>query len=89
MYQYDAYHSLSIEGYEVTPELIERVRSSEWNPDANQSDTDQRNAMAAKGYANAFICVCESVQKVFAGGKKTSEGASSAVCHDDIVRNLS
>ena len=68
LYQYDAYHSLSIEGYEVTPELIERVRSGEWNPDANQSDTDRRNAMAVKGYANAFICVCESVQKVFAGG---------------------
>ena len=27
LYQYDAYHSLSIEGYEVTPELIERARS--------------------------------------------------------------
>src|SRR6478609_4267970 len=27
----DAYHSLSIEGYKVTPELIEQVRSGTWN----------------------------------------------------------
>jgi len=26
----DAYHSLSIEGYRVTPALIERVRSGTW-----------------------------------------------------------
>ena len=68
LYQYDAYHSLSIEGYEVTPELIGRARTGEWNPDANQSDAEQRNAMAAKGYAETFMCVCESVQKVFDGG---------------------
>lgn len=68
LYQHDAYHSLSIEGYEVTPELIERVRIGEWHPDINQSDAEQRNAMAAKGYADAFMYVCESVQKVFDGG---------------------
>ncbi len=67
LYQHDAYHSLSIEGYEVTPELIERVRTGEWNPDVNQSDIEQRNAMAAKGYFDAFRVVCESVQKVFNG----------------------
>lgn len=68
LYQHDAYHSLSIEGYEVTPELIERVRTGGWNPDAVQSDAEQRNAMAAKGYFDAFRVVCESVQKVFDGG---------------------
>ena len=67
LYHYDAYHSLSIEGYEVTLELIESVKNGKWNPDSNQSDTDQRNAMAAKGYANAFKIVCESVQKIFDG----------------------
>ena len=30
IYVTDAYHSLSIERYSVTPELIERVRSGEW-----------------------------------------------------------
>ena len=33
LYQNDAYHSLSIEGYRVTADLIERVRSGEWDPD--------------------------------------------------------
>lgn len=68
LYQHDAYHSLSIEGYEVTPELIARVRTGGWNPDTVQSDAEQRNAMAAKGYFDAFRAVCESVQKVFDGG---------------------
>jgi hypothetical protein len=53
-YVTDAYHSLSIEGYRVTPELIRKVRSGRWNPDANELDRDQRNAMAARGYWQAF-----------------------------------
>ena len=47
-YVSDAYHSLSIEGYRVTPELIERVRSGTWDPDG--PDKGARDAMAAKGY---------------------------------------
>jgi hypothetical protein len=35
-YVIDAYHSLSIEGYRVTPELIERARSGSWNPKADE-----------------------------------------------------
>lgn len=69
LYQYDAYHSLSIEGYEVTPELIMRVRTGQWDPGANQSDAEQRNAMAAKGYADAFQIVCAGVLKVFNGAQ--------------------
>jgi hypothetical protein len=38
IYQSDAYHSLSIEGYRVTPELIERVRSGDWNPSSDDAD---------------------------------------------------
>src|ERR687892_1401027 len=33
VYATDAYHSLSIEGYRVSPALIELVRSGTWNPD--------------------------------------------------------
>ena len=32
VYVTDAYHSLSIEGYRVSPVLIERVRRGTWNP---------------------------------------------------------
>ena len=49
-YVTDAYHSLSIEGYRVTPSLIERVRSGSWNPEVHEQDREQRNAMAARGY---------------------------------------
>jgi len=32
IYRTDAYHSLSIEGYSVTPALVERVRQGGWDP---------------------------------------------------------
>ncbi|HZD51014.1 MAG TPA: Fic family protein, partial [Silvibacterium sp.] len=66
-YVTDAYHSLSIEGYQVTPELIERVRLGSWNPALNQGDREQRNAMAARGYWLAFKAVEQAVAKVLAG----------------------
>ncbi|MBS1822397.1 MAG: Fic family protein [Acidobacteria bacterium] len=66
-YVTDAYHSLSIEGYRVTPELIERVRSGGWNPEANQEDREQRNAMAARGYWQAYQAVQQSIRNVLAG----------------------
>jgi hypothetical protein len=47
-YVTDAYHSLSIEGYRVTPELIDRVRKGTWSPEANEDDREQRDAMAAR-----------------------------------------
>src|SRR2546425_3637945 len=66
-YVTDAYHSLSIEGYRVTTDLIERVRSGTWNPDANEQDREQRNAMAARGYWQAFQLVQKSIGKVLKG----------------------
>ncbi|VAW72009.1 hypothetical protein MNBD_GAMMA13-1401 [hydrothermal vent metagenome] len=64
IYVTDAYHSLSIEGYQVTKELIERVRNGNWNPDSDEHDRNQRNALAARGYWQAFQAVKESVGKV-------------------------
>jgi hypothetical protein len=66
-YTRDAYHSLSIEGYRVTPELIERVRSGKWNPDDNKEDKEQKNAMAARGYYQAFQTVKESIKTILEG----------------------
>ena len=60
----DAYHSLSIEGYKVSPELIERVRSGNWNPENDEHDREHRNALAARGYWQAFQKVKESIKKV-------------------------
>ena len=66
-YVVDAYHSLSIEGYRVSPELIERVRSGNWNPDRDENDREQRNALAARGYWQAYQAVRESIEKVLCG----------------------
>ncbi len=77
VYVTDAYHSLSIEGYRVSPALIERVRSGTWNPDGNAEDRDQRDALAARGYHDAFVAVKESIGKVL---RSANPGA---VAHDD------
>ena len=66
-YVTDAYHSLSIEGCRVTPELIDRVRSGTWNPEENESDREQRNAMAARGYWQAFQAVEKSLTRILKG----------------------
>lgn len=63
----DAYHSLSIEGYRVSQELIENVRKGKWNPDANQADRNQRDALAARGYWQAFQAVKKSLQNILKG----------------------
>ena len=68
VYVTDAYHSLSIEGYRVSAELIERVRFGEWNPDSEEWDREHRNALAARGYYDAFQTVKQSVEEVLKGG---------------------
>lgn len=72
VYGTDAYHSLSIEGYRVSPELIERVRSGDWNPDSIKEDQDHRDALAARGYWQAFQAVKESVEQIL-DGKNSGE----------------
>ncbi len=67
MYVNDAYHSLSIERYRVSRELIERVRSGEWDHHNYEEDRKQRDAMAARGYWQAFQQVKESVRKILSG----------------------
>lgn len=67
IYVTDAYHSLSIERYQVTPELIDRVRNGSWNAKDNDGDSKQIDAMAAKGYWDAFQMVEKSIRKVLTG----------------------
>jgi len=72
VYVTDAYHSLSIEGYRVTPELIERVRSGSWNPEKDEGDKRERNALAARGYFQTFQAVKESITKILNGSNPGS-----------------
>jgi fido (protein-threonine AMPylation protein) len=66
-YARDAYNSLSIEGYRVTNELIERVAKGGWNPEKNEADEQSRDAMAARGYYLARIEVEASIGRILSG----------------------
>ncbi len=67
VYVTDAYHSLSIEGYRVSEDLIRKVRDGNWDPDNEEEDREHRNALAAKGYFDAFQFVKTSVARVLLG----------------------
>ncbi len=85
IYITDAYHSLSIEGYKVTPELIERVEKGLWNPETNQFDREQKDAMAAKGYWQAFQKVKLSIESILKG---TNPGLIAEKDHSDWYREM-
>ena len=85
IYVTDAYHSLSIEGYRVSPELIERVRSGEWDPDENEDDREHRNALAARGYWQAYKVVRQSMHKVLKGENPGTVGDDD---HRDWYREM-
>lgn len=67
IYITDAYHSLSIERYKVTPDLIAKVSSGEWNSKENEDDRKQGDAMAARGYYQAFQSVKETIVDILNG----------------------
>jgi hypothetical protein len=85
IYKSDAYHSLSIEGYTVTPKLIERVRAGNWNPDRNEADRNNRDALAARGYWQAFQQVKAAVAKLIEGAEP---GALVRKAHRDWYRAM-
>lgn len=62
VYVHDAYNSLSIEGYKVTPNLIERVSNGDWSPETIERDHEAKDALAARGYYDAFNKVSESIE---------------------------
>ena len=64
-YVADAYNSLSIEGYQVTDELIARVARGDWNPDGDPEHQKTRDALAARGYFQAFHAVKASIARIF------------------------
>ena len=66
-YVSDAYHSLSIENYRVTKELIEKIASNNWDPEGHDGDKKHLDAFAAKGYNNAFRQILEDLKSVHDG----------------------
>ena len=85
IYLTDAYHSLSIEGYRVSEELIERVRSGNWDPETNRKDKEYANALAARGYWQAFQAVKKSLAKIL---NKNSPGTVVSNDHSIWYREL-
>lgn len=61
-YTEDAYHSLSIEGYKVSPELIAKVGAGDWKPESE--DKEQKNALVARGYYQAFQEVKHTISDI-------------------------
>lgn len=65
--------------------MIERVRAGAWNHKQNEADKKQRDAIAARGYWQAFQQVKESIRKILNGenaGKVADED------HGDWYRQL-
>jgi hypothetical protein len=85
IYVTDAYHSLSIERYRVSPELIDRVRTGAWNPENNETDKKQRDAMAARGYWQATQQVRNSLERVL---NRENSGRVVEDDHPDWYREL-
>lgn len=85
IYKSDAYHSLSIEGYSVTPALVDRVRQGDWNPEGDENDRKSRDALAARGYWQAFQMVKKAVVRVISGA---DAGAIAREAHNNWYREL-
>jgi fido (protein-threonine AMPylation protein) len=85
IYKSDAYHSLSMEGYSVTPKIVDRVRQGNWNADNDEADRKNRDALAARGYWQAFQAIKEAAGKVIGG---ENAGALVRTAHNDWYREL-
>ena len=71
--------------YHLNVELIERVRTGDWDPDNRDSDRQSRDALAARGYWQTFQLVRETVRAVIAGD---DPGVHARAAHQDWYREL-
>jgi len=85
IYITDAYHSLSIERYNISVKLIEKVRSGSWDPNGNDNDRKHKDAMAARGYWLAAQSVKENIKKVL---KNSNSGEIAKQDHTSWYREL-
>jgi fido (protein-threonine AMPylation protein) len=85
IYSADAYHSLSIEGYSVSLELIDRAMAGNWDPDRHDDDRQSRDALAARGYWQAFQAVKANVGGIIGGA---NAGALVRNAHREWYREL-
>lgn len=86
LYTLDAYHSLSIERYFVSVDLIERVRSGKWDILQSQDDQKQASVLAARGYWQAVQKVRSSIQSILYYDEDPGEVLYTD--HEDWYREL-
>ena len=67
LYPSDSYHSLSIEGYRVSEELVEHVRSDLWRSETDAAERESRDALAARGYWQAHRKVRQDIIQILDG----------------------
>jgi hypothetical protein len=85
IYTTDAYHSLSIERYQVTAQLIEKVKDGSWDFHKSEEDKQQRDAMAARGYWQAAQKVRATISKILNGA---NAGKATDADYGDWYREL-
>ncbi len=85
IYTTDAYHSLSIERYKVSAELIELVSTGNWDVENNENHKDTKDAMAARGYYGTTQVVKQSIRKILNG---TNAGTVVNQDHSTWYREL-
>ena len=68
----DAFHSLTIEGYQVSEDLIGKVASGSWSPEVPETESERISSMSARGYFETFKKVKESVRRCI-GGESPSD----------------
>ena len=84
-YQSDAYHSLSIEGYRVTDEIIRKVATGGWHPENSATDRQAKDAMAAHGYWLAHNEVNATIRDILGSG---NPGEAFSADHGTWYRSL-
>jgi hypothetical protein len=76
-YKADAYNSLSIEGYKITEQLIDKVSHPSWMAEINKEDLGIRNTLAARGYYESHLRVTDSIRRIL------EEGHPGAIAQKD------
>ena len=69
----------------MTQALIERVQRGDWDPEHHDDDRKNRDALAARGYWQAFRLVKASVADIIAGA---NPGALVRTAHKDWYGEL-
>ncbi len=69
----------------MTPALLERVQQGNWDPEHHDDDRENRDALAARGYWQAFQKVKAAVADIISGA---NAGAQARAAHKDWYREL-